>query len=133
MVKSMSNKNIKNSRNIEKIFIGDICNTNNTISFRDSLTNYKTQITTNSNRGALTDRNSLFSRISEIYSNNVNTNINTNKNTKTNTNDNIPYNRPKTVIKKNNNYMNNIREIKEKKIQFKNPFKDNEKLSNLLY
>ena len=48
----MSNKNIKNSRNIEKIFIGDICNTNNTISFRDSLTNYKTQITTNSNRGA---------------------------------------------------------------------------------
>ena len=133
MVKSMSNKNIKNSRNIEKIFIGDICNTNNTISFRDSLTNYKTQITTNSNRGALTDRNSLFSRISEIYSNNANTNINTNTNTKTNTNDNIPYNRPKIVIKKNNNYMNNIREIKEKKIQFKNPFKDNEKLSNLLY
>jgi hypothetical protein len=124
MVKSMSNKNIKNSRNIEKIFIGDICNTNNTISFRDSLTNYKTQITTNSNRGALTDRNSLFSRISEIYSNNANTNINTNTNTKTNTNDNIPYNRPKIVIKKNNNYMNNIREIKEKKIQFKNPFKD---------
>ena len=29
--------------------------------------------------------------------------------------------------------MNNIREIKEKKIQFKNPFKDNEKLYNLLY
>ena len=63
----------------------------------------------------------------------MNTNINTNTNTKTNTNDNIPYNRPKIVIKNNNNYMNNIREIKEKKIQFKNPFKDNEKLSNLLY
>ena len=53
----------------------------------------------------------------------MNTNINTNTKTNTKINDNIPYNIPKTVIKKYN-YMNNIREIKEKKIQFKIPFKD---------
>ena len=117
MTKSMSNKNIQNSRNIEKIFLGDIYNTNNTNntnSVIDSLTNYKTQLTTNSNRGGITDRNSLFSKISEINYNNINTKGNEKR----------PYNRPKIVIKNNNNYINNIKEIKEKTIMFKNPFKE---------
>ena len=117
MTKSMSNKNIQNSRNIEKIFLGDIYNTNNTNntnSVIDSLTNYKTQLTTNSNRGGITDRNSLFSKISEINYNNINTKGNEKR----------PYNRPKIMIKNNNNYINNIKEIKEKTIMFKNPFKE---------
>ena len=117
MTKSMSNKNIQNSRNIEKIFLGDIYNTNNTNntnSVIDSFTNYKTQLTTNSNRGGITDRNSLFSKISEINYNNINTKGNEKR----------PYNRPKIVIKNNNNYINNIKEIKEKNIMFKNPFKE---------
>ena len=116
MAKSMNNKNIQNSRNIEKIFLGEIYNTNNTYnsnSIIDTLTNYRTNLTTNSNKGALTDRNSLLSRISD---NNYNFNY-----TKTNENiDNRLYNKPKIIIKKNNNYNKNI---KEKKIMFNNPFK----------
>ena len=76
MTKSISNKNIQNSRNIEKIYLGDINNTNNTNSIIETLTNYKTLITSNSNRGALTDRNSLFSKISY---NNTNYNNNDTK------------------------------------------------------
>ena len=119
MIKSMSNKNIQNSRNIEKICLGDISNTNNTNitnSLIDTQTNYKTQITTNSNRGAVTDRNSLFSKISEI-SHNYN-------NTTANKDDKKPYNRPKIIIKNSQNFVKNIRAIKEKTILFKNPFKE---------
>ena len=117
MTKSMSNKNIQNSRNIEKIFLGEIYNTNNTYnsnSVIDTLTNYRTNLTTNSNKGALTDRNSLLSRISD---NNYNFNyLKTNENA-----DKRLYNKPKIIIKKNNNYNKNI---KEKKIMFKNPLKE---------
>ena len=117
MAKSMSNKNIQNSRNIEKIFLGEIYNTNNTYnsnSVIDTLTNYRTNLTTNSNKGALTDRNSLLSRISD---NNYNFNyLKTNENA-----DKRLYNKPKIIIKKNNNYNKNI---KEKKIMFKNPLKE---------
>ena len=117
MAKSMSNKNIQNSRNIEKIFLGEIYNTNNTYnsnSVIDTLTNYRTNLTTNSNKGALTDRNSLLSRISD---NNYNFNyLKTNENV-----DKRLYNKPKIIIKKNNNYNKNI---KEKKIMFKNPLKE---------
>ena len=116
MKKSISNKNIQNSRNVEKIYLGDVTNTNNTNSIIDSLTNYRTQLTTNSNRGALTDRNSLFSKISEITynSNNLNSNGKTKK----------PYNRPKIIIKNSNKFINNIKAIKEKTILFKNPFRE---------
>ena len=117
MAKSMSNKNIQNSRNIEKIFLGEIYNTNNTYnsnSVIDTLTNYRTNLTTNSNKGALTDRNSLLSRISD---NNYNFNyLKTNENA-----DKRLYNKQKIIIKKNNNYNKNI---KEKKIMFKNPLKE---------
>ena len=116
MEKSMSSKNIQNSRNIDKIFLGEINNTYNTNSLIDALTSYRTHLTTNSNKGALTDRNSLFSRISE---NNYNYSY-----LKTNENDKRPYNRPKIVIKNSNNFVNNMKEIKEKKISFKNPFKE---------
>lgn len=111
MTKSISNKNIKNSRNIEKIYLGDITNTNNTNSVIETLTNYKTLITSNSNRGALTDRNSLFSKISY-------------NNTNSNTNEKRPYNRPKIIIKNSQNFVKNIKEIKEKEILFKNPFRE---------
>jgi hypothetical protein len=71
-------------------------------------------LTTNSNKGALTDRNSLLSRISD---NNYNFNyLKTNENA-----DKRLYNKPKIIIKKNNNYNKNI---KEKKITFKNPLKE---------
>ena len=63
MTKSISNKNIQNSRNIEKIYLGEIYNTNNTYnsnSIIDSLTNYRTNLISNSNRGSVTDRNSLL-------------------------------------------------------------------------
>ena len=119
MAKSKSNKNmIKNSRNIEKIFLGDISNTNNTNSLIETLTNYKTQLTTNSNKGNLTDRNSLYGKTSEI---NYNYHL---INTITNEKDKRPYNRPKIIIKNSSNFVKNIREIKEKKILFKNPFKE---------
>ena len=111
LTKSISNKNIKNSRNIEKIYLGDITNTNNTNSVIETLTNYKTLITSNSNRGALTDRNSLFSKISY-------------NNTNSNTNEKRPYNRPKIIIKNSQNFVKNIKEIKEKEILFKNPFRE---------
>ena len=111
MTKSMSNKNIQNSRNIEKIYLGDITNTNNSNSIIDTLTNYKTLITTNSNKGALTDRNSLFSKMSY-------------NNTNTNEKEKRPYNRPKIIIKNSRNLINNIKEIKEKEILFKNPFRE---------
>ena len=116
MAKSISTKNIQNSRNIEKIFLGDINKTYNTNSIIDALTSYRTHLTTNTNKLSLTDRNSLFSRISE---NNFNY-----KYIKTNENDKRPYNRPKIVIKNNNNFVSNMKEIKEKKISFKNPFKE---------
>ena len=114
MIKSMSNKHIKNSRNIEQIFLYDVYKKDNALTTNsntigtDIQTNYKTQIDTNSNTNsnrALTDRNSLFSKISEKYLN-LNNNINNKK----------PYNKPKIIIKTNN--------IQEKQITFKNPFKE---------
>ena len=118
MTKSISNKNIQNSRNIEKIYLGEIYNTNNTYnsnSIIDTITNYRTNLTTNSNRGAVTDRNSLLSKISD---NNYNYNFNYSK---TNEDiDSILYNKPKIIIKKNGDCTKNI---KEKKVLFNNPFK----------
>ena len=114
ITKSFSNKNIQNSRNIKNILIGDINNKNGNIlttnnnSQVDTFSNYKTQLSTNSNK--------VIKEKSPTLNNKQNAN---NKKT---------YNKPKIVTSSTNNLnkdKNNLLEhplIKAKIMRNKNFF-----------